>query len=84
MSSDTLDDQDPSPYLWNPTLDPDHYAVATYRFESWADPRQAALAIAREQSATTPSPPMGPGRSLEGSTARLLGFTVGNYSAPLP
>lgn len=84
MSSENLGLQDQTHYLWHHALQAEAYAVASYVLETTADPMLAALAIAREQSATTPTPPMGSSRLLSEATARVMEVTVlGRGDTPL-
>ncbi len=53
MSTETFEKHGSEIFLWNETCNPSDYVEAEYYLETAADPMHAAIAIAKEQSATT-------------------------------
>lgn len=53
MGSESLDREDIHLYMWRDSLDLKDYVEATYYLESSVDPELAAVAMAKEQSAST-------------------------------
>lgn len=75
MSSESLHSADSALFEWHAGLRQSDYVIAHYRVETAVDPRLAALAMAREQSACTLRLPTGV-RALERHTARLRSVRV--------
>jgi len=57
MSSESFDRSDARQFLWNDGLERERYAVAEYYVETAVDPEAAAIALAKEQSATASTHP---------------------------
>lgn len=75
MSSESLHAADGALFEWRRELRASDYVSAHYRIETAIDPRLAALAMAREQSACTSRLPAG-AHPLEGHTARVRSVRV--------
>ena len=72
MSSESLDGEDINLYMWRDNLDSADYVEATYYLETLVEPELAAVAMAKEQSASTRKVPgIDRGYDLTPYTARV-------------
>lgn len=85
MSSETLESGSNELFQWDSRLDPANYVFVDYYIESLVDAREAALAIAREQSANVVSQKAyGVNIDVSAATARVVRIRKRRVSRNIP